>query len=364
MRNRIQAIDLVRGISVLLMIPVHAMMIFSDMNTWEHSITGQIIQWVEKGTPMFLVVMGISFAFSRKQNTQTVVKRAVLIIAMGYLLNVLRFLVPLQFFGGFPESFIHLNQMVVNDKANYLLFLGKGDILQLAGISLLIIGVFYALFKQKVVILIVALLMIVFSKALSGITSGIVGVDYLLDLLWGNGYTVYFPLFPWMSFILIGLFFGVWYQKRNSEHIYLLFQPMLFFGVGFMSIGVVLCNYDYAYHFGDYYHLGPGGTLTLMGLNLLFIWVSFFVIKFLPVNNLFFRLCFYCSKNVTSFYCIQWILIYWIMAFLGFSIHKEGTVLLIIAGVIALTFALLLLKNKGMQYVQHRRNKLPQNQLV
>ena len=88
------------------MIPVHVMMLFASADTWENTITGNFVQLLEKGSPSFLIIMGISFAFSRNSNKKGILKKALLIIVLGYILNFLRFLVPVLFFGGFPSGFI------------------------------------------------------------------------------------------------------------------------------------------------------------------------------------------------------------------------------------------------------------------
>ena len=89
-KQRVRAVDFVRGFSVLMMIPVHVMMIFSSMDTWENSITGNIVQLLERASPVFLMVMGISFAFSRNSNKKGILKKALLIIALGYSTHIHR----------------------------------------------------------------------------------------------------------------------------------------------------------------------------------------------------------------------------------------------------------------------------------
>lgn len=355
--ERILAIDLVRGVSVLLMIPVHVMMIFSDMNTWENSTTGKIIQWIERGTPMFLVVMGISFAFSKKQSKTRLLKRACLIVALGYLLNLLRFVVPMWILG-FPEEFIELNGLKSETFFTYFKFFVKGDILQLAGISLFIIALTYQfLVKNRKVLFIVTLVMLGISRPLQGIQSGIGVLDYFLDLLWADNFNVYFPVFPWMSFILIGLYFGIQFMNSTNKKHYSLFRPMFYYGLSFLAIGWGLCAYDYDYHFGDYYHLGAGGTLALMGVNLLTIWGAYFLTRIMTVQAIFLKLCFYCSKNVTLFYMIQWILVYWLMVIVGFSQMQEIHCLLTMIGVTVVTLMFLYIKDTLIFIYRNERHR-------
>ncbi|WP_420551883.1 heparan-alpha-glucosaminide N-acetyltransferase domain-containing protein [Tenacibaculum aiptasiae] len=354
-KNRVRAVDFVRGFSVLMMIPVHVLMIFSSMETWENTVTGNIGQLLERGSPVFLIVMGISFAFSRNANKNGILKKALMIIALGYILNFLRFIIPVLFFGGFPESFVKASGLELSNLSSLLNYFLKGDMFQLVGISLFLIGLsFKFLIKNKGVLIFIALVIMWLSKIVSGIQLGVPGVDYILNLVWGNNFDVYFPLFPWLSFILMGLYIGLRYQENPENADKSLFRPMLYLGLIFLVIGKLLCDYNYEYHFGDYYHLGPGGSMGLMGIILVLFWVYYLIEKALPVNNYISRLFFYCSKNVTTFYMIQWILIYWLLVFLDFSAYNEPAVLLIMLGINVGTFTLLYLFNN---YVISKRSK-------
>lgn len=354
--KRIKTIDFVRGISVLLMIPVHVMIVYSTVATWEATPLGKVIQILEKGTPMFLVVMGMSFVFSGKLNVSTIFLRGFRVLATGYLLNVMRFLVPLAFFGGFPDSFVQANGLTPGASENYVFYGLLGDILQLAGISLIIMGLIIKFIKNKYAALIFTFLIVLLAKEIAGFRPGIPVVDYLCDLLWGKNYNVYFPVFPWMSFILIGLFFGMWYREKGND-VRFMIGKMLPFGIAFIALGLGLCIYDKPYHFGDYYHLGPGGSIILMGINLLLIWTGHLVVKFVPQK--LYDIIAYASRNVTNFYFIQWVIIYWGVLIFGYSlVDSQVQLLLTMVGYTALTFGVLWVRNTLVaQWKQKRAAK-------
>ncbi|WP_431165197.1 heparan-alpha-glucosaminide N-acetyltransferase domain-containing protein [Tenacibaculum halocynthiae] len=351
--KRVEAIDFVRGVSVLLMIPVHVMIVYSTMDTWNTSMLGKIIQVAEKGTPMFLVVMGLSFVFSGNLSMKKILIRGIRILMLGYLLNLMRFIVPMVVFGGFPDDFITANGLTPGDPKNYVFYTLLGDILQLAGISLIIMGIIIKVIKNKYAALILALIIMLTSRAVSGFRFDIVGIDYICDLLWAKTYNVYFPVFPWMSFILIGLFFGMWYKEQNYD-LRFMFGKMLPYGLGMLLFGGGLCYINYEYHFGDYYHLGPGGTIILMGINLLLIWFGNIIVK--HINPKVFSVIKYASKNVTSFYFIQWVIIYWGILFFGYSQQSNQLKILAIIVVFTLiTFTVLWFKNKIQEAIKQKR---------
>lgn len=337
-QNRILAIDLARGISVLMVIFVHTLWIYGDAATQTSSWLGKAIHFIGKGTPVFLVAMGVSFTLSRNQSIKLSIKRAFYILGLGYLMNFLKFVLPVVL-GTVPDNFIEAYGWTAPATLDNMIYmLGTGDILQLAGVCLVFMGIINRISKNKYVPLIIALLIMVLTKEVHGFQVEIMGVSYLLDLLWGADWNVYFAVFPWFSFILIGMFFGMWYKEKNRSTNYL-FSRMLFVGIVFMITGGGLCYYNFEYHFGDYFHLGPGGVAYLAGLNLVLFWLMhLFVTR--TKENIMFRFFYYCSKRVTTIYVIQWVLICWGMGVFGYQQLGVLQVLLLIPLYILLTFGI------------------------
>nr|WP_199162938.1 heparan-alpha-glucosaminide N-acetyltransferase domain-containing protein [Elizabethkingia sp. ASV34] len=344
-KKRILAIDVARGMSVILMIMVHTMLIYGSPTTQTNTVLGQVILWLGRGTTMFLVSMGISFVLSKRQAPKSICKRAVYILVIGYGMNILKFLVPEFIFGGLPEAFVSAYGLKSGTLETGVFFLLLGDILQLAGISLLVMGFINRFSKSKYVPLVIALAIISVSKELSGLRLGIVGLDYICDLLFSNQFNVYFPVFPWGAFILAGMFLGRWYKElEGNQEVF--FKKMLFVGLGFITIGGFLYLPDPEYHFGDYYHLGPGGSFLLLGANFVLYWLISLVVHLYKENNNFFKLLTFCSKHVTSLYVIQWVLINWGIYVLGFWKYSGWVVLALFPFFITLSICIQLIFSK------------------
>jgi uncharacterized membrane protein len=322
------------------MILIHTMLIYGSIETQTKTVAGTIALWLGRGTPMFLVTMGISFVLSRRQTFTAVCKRAVYILSVGYGMNLLKFLVPEYLFGGLPEAFVKAYGLTSQTLESAVFFLLLGDILQLAGITLFIMAVINHYSKNKYIPLVIALVIITVSKELSGFRLNIIGLDYLCDLLFSNQFNVYFPVFPWSAFILIGMFLGRWFKEMNENQA-VFFKKLAILGVAFLAIGGLFNFINPNYHFGDYYHLGPGGCILLVGINLLFLWGTNYFVTFIKDSNTIFRFLSFCSKNVTAMYVIQWTLINWGMYVFGFWKHNAITVLLLIPMMIALTVLVL-----------------------
>ncbi|MCL9804543.1 DUF1624 domain-containing protein [Flavobacterium amniphilum] len=348
--TRVRAVDFARGLSVLLMILIHTMLIYGSIHTQTKTVAGTIALWLGRGTPMFLVTMGISFVLSRRQTFTAVCKRAVYILGVGYGMNLLKFLIPEYLFSGLPEAFVKAYGLTSQTLESAAFFLLLGDILQLAGLTLFIMAVINHYSKNKYVPLMIALAIVAVSKELSGFRFNITGIDYLCDLLFSNQFNVYFPVFPWSAFILIGMFLGRWFKEMN-ENQNVFFKKMAILGIGFLAVGGIFNFIDPEYHFGDYYHLGPGGCILLIGVNLLFLWITNFFVSFIEDSSTIFRFLSFCSKNVTSMYVIQWTLINWGMYLFGFWRHDALTVMLLVPVMIILTVlvqkAWLIIKKKA-----------------
>ncbi|WP_456312453.1 heparan-alpha-glucosaminide N-acetyltransferase domain-containing protein [Pseudomonas shirazensis] len=362
-KKRVLAIDFARGISVLLMIMVHTMLIYGTISTQTNTVLGEIILWLGRGTTMFLVSMGISFVLSRRQSFLAVCKRALYILAVGYGMNILKFLVPEFFFGGLPEAFVSAYGLQSGTLETGVFFLLLGDILQLAGVTLFIMGLINHFSKSKYVPLIVALVIISISKELSGFRVGIAGLDYICDLFFSNKFNVYFPVFPWSAFILIGMFLGRWYKELN-ENQEEFFKKTLFVGLAFIAVGGLLNFSNPEYHFGDYYHLGPGGSILLLGTNLVLYWLVNIIVNLFKENNPVFILLTFCSKHVTSLYVIQWVLINWGMYVLGFWEHDQWFVLGLFPVFIATSLSVQLAYNEIKTQLRSKWNNKNSNELI
>ncbi|AMA49933.1 MULTISPECIES: heparan-alpha-glucosaminide N-acetyltransferase domain-containing protein [Flavobacterium] len=356
--NRIAAIDFTRGISVFFLIIVHTMLIYGTLETQTETTIGQIIIWLGRGAAMYLIAMGISFTFSRRQSFYAITKRALYILYIGYSLNFVKFIIPEFIFGGLPYRFLNAYHLKTQTLETTLFFLGLGDILQLAGITLLLIAFINQITNNKWIYFFLGLLIIIVSKELSGLKINILGLQYICDLFFSNQYNVYFPVFPWSAFILMGVFLGKQLKEINNDT-QIFFRNLAIQSLGLIVLGLSLVLTNYKYHFGDYYHLGPGGSIILLGIMMLSFWISNQLIIFLNPSTQFFSYIIYLSKNTTSIYFIQWTLINWGMYVFGFWSLNQWNVLALIILFTALTLCVNILyrKLKSRRIIQFENNQ-------
>ncbi len=354
--KRILALDLIKGGSVIGMVIIHTLLIYGDVEAQSESILGTFIRFLGRGPAIFLICMGITFMTSRHQSLKSSLQRGALLLLAALMMNFIKFMIPV-FFDFVPDNYMQKFGWEAPLALQYVYLVQLGDILQLAGMSLLIVGFVRKYIQNKWAILGLALLVAAVALELKGINWDVVGINYLLDLTFNNDYPayVYFPVFPWISFILIGMFFGKWYIELDfNEH--LLFKKVPLVGLAMIAMGFPLVYFYKEYHFGDFYQMGPGGVIYFAGCTLLILW-SVHIVSFKVNTGRLVDILAYCSKNLTTMYIIQWSLISWGKGLFGFRSSSLGEVLLLIPLFMALTFGVQKLVDIIKSNGQKKKNK-------
>lgn len=331
--NRLLSIDLARGLAVFFMIAVHTLEVFANQEV-KNSLFGQIIEFLggPPAAPVFMTLMGFSFIYSRKSELKPKLFRGFKIFLSGYILNIIRGVIPFNLATYFKMD---IAKTFPIEKLNEYNILTIVDILQFAGIALMIMAIIQELKINKFIILIFALLISMVSPFLWGIQLNIPIIDFVLDLLWGDqhiGFSfvdnkIAFPVFPWLSFPLLGMFLGETMKNSIDQN-----RTFRHFGIGgfiVLVIGTVISSFNIDYHFNDYYHSRQGAMLFMCGFVVFWIYLSQLAIEKIPANKLF-SILFNWSNGVTNIYFVQWIIIIWSIAFMGINNSSYLTVILLI----------------------------------
>jgi hypothetical protein len=227
------------------------------------------------------------------------------------------------------------------DVLNYSTMFFIIDILQLAGICLAGLVLIKHSRMPGIIVAIIALLITVISPYLWGISSLNPFFDFFLDLLWGDrplgGFVenaVSFPLFPWAAFPLWGYFFASCMSNyQNEEQALSSFAKIAVLPI---ATGSVLLALDFSYHFNDYYHPRFGAMIFMSGFVFVWLWICNFFIRWQPawIISFFTDL----SKNVTSIYFIQWLLVIWSIALFKANSFNSFQTLAMILGIFVSTY--------------------------
>lgn len=354
--ERLYAIDLARGFAILYMILVHTQIVYGTTQAI-HSPLGRLIDFLggPPAAPVFMMLMGTSAYFSRHTDRLSGLKRGFNIFLLGYLLNFLRGVLPVWTMQAFcPSAAAALPPDIANVKEAFL----EIDILQFAGLALMAMAFLREFRPSRGLLLLLAALSAALAPVLWNWGTEIPVAGRALDLLWGSRPSaapaienwVSFPFFPWISFVLTGMFIGdILSQSEDKARD---IRRLGFGGLLLLILSYATISNDLPYHMGDYYHSKTGAVVMCTGIALLCLYLAQIMLEKLPANA-FFKLLISWSRDVNRIYLIQWIAIMWGACFLGYNRFSATTVITLGLGMCAFThlanMACLRLKNRSVQ---------------
>jgi hypothetical protein len=289
--------DLLKGFAVFLIVPVHILETFIDYPGRE-SLFGKtlLVLGGPVAVPIFMMIMGYFVALSKKGIWQNIF-RGILIFMIGILLNI-----GLNF---------HLLLKIKFEGLRFdpLQAIFGVDIFYLAGLSIIILALMKTIKTGRQWIV---LSMILFVSVTTSYFNEILMVtdrNYLLPFI-GGGYSwSYFPLFPWLTYPLVGFLFQqkeagirVFIEKNKIATITVLISvvvPVVFFH----QFGI-----ETTIDLPQYYHHEFWFILWTLGVDILWVSVAWFVVKKFIEFPVFVFLR-WLGRNITVFYIVQWLII-------------------------------------------------------
>lgn len=307
MTQRNLALDSARGFAVLFIAPVHCFLVYGQPYTHE-SFIALLLRGIAEGpgVHVFLMIMGIVFTFKPRHDTTTLLKRALLIFVAGYALNALKFVVP-YLCGGLPAGVLEDLQVTPGRAIIDLLLMG--DIFHCAAIALLILHAVHCLTNYWCWSIVLAIVMIIVSPYLFDVND-----HYLAQLFTGAPPRVFFPVLSWLPYPLIGLAIGYLLQRRKTQCVQ---------GMGITGGVLLLLTVPKLLLTGNvspdgYYRPYALESLAHIGITLLALWYWHSITPLLA-HTRFFQLLQFSSRNITVYYCLQWIGICWLLPFTGYQ---------------------------------------------
>src|SRR5690349_21685201 len=129
MMNRIKSLDVARGFTVFIMPAVHTVMLYSQPGV-HASWLGHVLAFLAEGpgAQLFMFLLGFSIVLSKPKTARQIMTRMVGLFCMGYVLNVLRMVIPYSV-GILPEALVH-DYVVYRQTPMFVSLALTGDILQ------------------------------------------------------------------------------------------------------------------------------------------------------------------------------------------------------------------------------------------
>lgn len=292
--NRIYYLDFARGLAIFFMIMQHTMIVHEKSGGEGDTILGNIfiLLGTAPAAPVFMLIMGAFIIKSDKGMKEGII-RGIRLFMLGYVLNVLRFTIPLLISG--TATFL-------GNESLSLLF--EVDILQLAGLSLIAASFLKNFASNRYLFPILILLILLISPALWGKFSSVP----LFAPFWGAENFVSFPFFPWVIYPLLGMYLSKYLVDKSLMEI--VKTKILLLGSAILLIGIILFD---NFPVGDYYRSGLGVHLTIIGFVFIWLLVCYQLVEKsgLKRENLILQTLVFWSKNVSTIYIIQWIIFGW-----------------------------------------------------
>jgi hypothetical protein len=289
--------DLLKGFAVFLIVPVHILETFIDYPGRE-SLFGKILLLLGGpfGVPIFMMVMGYFVALSKKSTTQNIL-RGVLIFILGIFLNI-----------GLNFHFL-LKIWTEGWKFDPLQAIFGVDIFYLAGLSIIILSVLKTLKYGQQWITLVLILFVSGSTSYLNEILMVTNRNYILPFIGGEYSWSYFPLFPWLTYPLVGFLF-----QKTELRLREFMQSQKVASIAFLAFVFILVvlfsrfGIETTINLSEYYHHTFLFFLWTLGVDVLWVLLLWFVVqKFSEFPIIVFLR--WLGKNITAFYIIQWLII-------------------------------------------------------
>ncbi len=327
-KSRVIYLDIARGFAILFMFTQHCMLVHEKTAGEGTDLLANlfVLLGTAPAAPVFMLIMGVFIGTSRS-DTKNNILRGIKLIASGYLLNFLRFSIPLFIVGtaGFK---------LIDGETPLSMFLAV-DILQLAGLSFIAGAFMKNLINNRIIIPFIIIAIMIISPFLWDNF----GDSTIFSILWGTDTNVYFPFFPWFIYPLIGMYLSDFLLNINTYKKNV--NMFVLSGISLVVIGILTFDLFPA---GDYHRSGAAIHLLIIGF--VFMWLSacWWISNKFSSTSIIIRTLVFWSKNVTAMYFIQWLIFGW--SILIFDANKQNAYVAALIGLIVLIITHLLIKAK------------------
>jgi hypothetical protein len=273
----------------------------------------------------FMFAMGVGTVYSSRRQPVNLIRRGIWIFVLGYILNFFRYGIYALAGGIIEGEFME----------ETLYALTAQDILQFAGLALIVTGILYYFRLKATHILVIAVVLSMIAEPLAFQFEGSYAANYFLGFfLVTTEDESCFVFMSWFLFVAIGRLFGtVIRKKKNLDSFYF----RLFIIACPVMVLYIILTFIFGPFFlcreGWYYGVSLPETLGLLSIDMTLLSAFYFLLKKIDLSTV--RPLITMSKNVNAIYVIHWCILGFIDSFvcylLGFVIPYPAEYLIAIA---------------------------------
>jgi uncharacterized membrane protein len=330
-RERVRAFDLAAGLAVFFMILVHVLWHWGAPDTWTTPI-GEAISYAAgpTATPVFMFLIGASLGAAGRSSAGTLAARGIWLFALGYLLNLLRGVIPYTL--GTATGVISAEQV-----APYTpWWLGTTvDLHHAVGLSLMVIAALRTRAQPGWLWLALAGVLVLLAPWLRTVTFGSPLLDAPLTPFLGSAPNVYYAIVPWLAYPLAGAVFGSLIAGSSDRTA--LFRRGAVVGTALLVIGCALIAVQRpTFDVYTYWRQPASFAVAIMGIVLVWLALCDLATRRRRMDR-WFGFFYSWSDRVIAIYFTHWIIVGWGVGLVGFRALALGPVLLAMAGAVVAT---------------------------
>jgi len=316
LKKYIESIDLLKGLCLILMVFINFFDEIAEVSILESRQGIYIDFLVTSLVPnVFMTLMGFLLILSGGYKAKKVFAKAITILFVGFAVNFIRVPLP-QLIGN------HLGITEYGDLlGNAIYHLTMIDIYSFVGYALLtIIPLTFFSLPYPIYFIFSGLAMLAASFGEEILDWLPLEFEFIFGYLFiGEEKNVYFPLFPWLAYIFLGIGLGLFYLQYGKK---LLYKVLAISGPVLLVIGYTIfkVNYDFNEGFSmlhDFYQHDYTVGIYLLGMAILLIFVAEAFLPKLPhlVKNHFI----FTSRHIIKFYFFSWVYTGWFVTLRSFN---------------------------------------------
>lgn len=257
--------------------------------------------------PMYMFVMGIGMAYTKKNTPEHHFRRGLHIFVLGYILNICRFLIPYSIGYAITGDYaVYMEPLLYKVLCN--------DILTFAGLAMMLIALFMKIKLSGGMMLIITTIMCALGTVFNGVDVqnplGNIFLGYLIGTEDAAGLVLSdFPLFNWMIFPTFGYAFAAVLKRVKDKKLFYLTVslPAIIIAIVYFSYGITHEVGMFGEGQNCYYHMIFTDVLASLTLTVGMAGVNYLILQIIP--HKVFYIAWTISENITAVYFTHWVLV-------------------------------------------------------